>query len=227
MIGLIGNLFFVLGSIMFLYPASTHLGTWFFIIASWGLLIGVLGEIAARYEMRRRGRHGIGRAGPERAPSPRGDEGRPRRARNSRRESSPRRFRGWGGTANRGGRTDGDVDGMEVPEPDGAERCAGDAGTAQKEELIVLQDAAVVTWPADRKRPKTRQLHSLVGGGALGGSFWGMLFGLIFFVPLLGLVDRGRRRRGSPGRCATWASTTSSSRTCARRSPRAAPPCSP
>jgi hypothetical protein len=53
-IGLIGNLFFVVGSIMFLYPASTHLGTWFFIIASWGLLIGVLGEIAARYEMRRR-----------------------------------------------------------------------------------------------------------------------------------------------------------------------------
>ncbi|WP_433787835.1 YrhK family protein [Actinomycetospora sp. CA-101289] len=53
-IGLVGNLFFVLGSIMFLYPASTRLGTWFFIIASWGLLIGVLGEIATRYEARRR-----------------------------------------------------------------------------------------------------------------------------------------------------------------------------
>jgi hypothetical protein len=44
----------VVGSIMFLYPASTRLGTWFFIIASWGLLIGVLGEIATRYEARRR-----------------------------------------------------------------------------------------------------------------------------------------------------------------------------
>ena len=54
MIGLIGNLFFMLGSIMFLYPASTRLGTWFFTIASWGMLIGVLGEIAARYETRRR-----------------------------------------------------------------------------------------------------------------------------------------------------------------------------
>jgi YrhK-like protein len=53
-IGLIGNLFFVLGSIMFLYPASTRLGTWFFIVASWGLLIGVRGEIATRYETRRR-----------------------------------------------------------------------------------------------------------------------------------------------------------------------------
>jgi hypothetical protein len=53
-IGLVGNLFFVLGSIMFLYPSTTRLGTWFFIVASWGLLIGVLGEIAVRYEARRR-----------------------------------------------------------------------------------------------------------------------------------------------------------------------------
>ena len=53
-IGLIGNLFFVLGSFMFLEPSTTRLGTWFFIIASWGLLIGVLGEILTRYEARRR-----------------------------------------------------------------------------------------------------------------------------------------------------------------------------
>lgn len=53
-IGLVGNLSFVIGSIMFLSPAWTELGTWFFIIASWGLLIGVLGEIAVRYETRRR-----------------------------------------------------------------------------------------------------------------------------------------------------------------------------
>ena len=37
-----------------------------------------------------------------------------------------------------------------------------------------------------QKKPKTRQLHNLTGAGALGGAFWGMLFGLIFFVPLLG-----------------------------------------
>ncbi len=58
----------------------------------------------------------------------------------------------------------------------------------QKEELIEVVDAAIVTWPADRKKPKTEQLHSLTGAGALGGSFWGLLFGLIFFVPLLGLA---------------------------------------
>lgn len=58
----------------------------------------------------------------------------------------------------------------------------------QKEELIQVQDAAVVYWPAGAKKPKTKQLRNMTGAGALGGAFWGMLFGLIFFVPLLGLA---------------------------------------
>src|SRR5258707_2831395 len=36
--------------------------------------------------------------------------------------------------------------------------------------------------------PKTKQAVSTTAVGALGGAFWGMLFGLIFFVPLLGLA---------------------------------------
>lgn len=76
----------------------------------------------------------------------------------------------------------------KFPNPEGAEEALATLERLAKEELIQVQDAAVVTWPADRKRPKTRQLHNLAGGGALGGSFWGLLFGLIFFVPLLGLV---------------------------------------
>jgi uncharacterized membrane protein len=58
----------------------------------------------------------------------------------------------------------------------------------QKEELIRIDDAAYVSWPRDRKKPRTQQLHDMAGAGALGGSFWGLLFGLIFFVPLLGLA---------------------------------------
>ena len=57
-----------------------------------------------------------------------------------------------------------------------------------RQNLITIHDAATVSWPADKKRPKTRQLESLVGAGALSGSFWGLLFGLIFFVPLLGMA---------------------------------------
>ena len=70
---------------------------------------------------------------------------------------------------------------------------AGDADAAveqlnslQSQQLISITDAAVVSWPVDKKKPKTRQLNSLAGPGALGGAFWGMLFGLLFFVPLLG-----------------------------------------
>ena len=42
----------------------------------------------------------------------------------------------------------------------------------QKEELLQIVDAAIVTWPPDRKKPKTEQLRSLGGAGALGGAFW-------------------------------------------------------
>jgi uncharacterized membrane protein len=58
----------------------------------------------------------------------------------------------------------------------------------QKQQLITLQDAAIVTWPEGRKTPKTKQLVSMAGLGALQGAFWGMLFGLIFFVPFFGLA---------------------------------------
>jgi uncharacterized membrane protein len=76
----------------------------------------------------------------------------------------------------------------KFPTPEGADQALATLEQLQKQELIQVLDAAVVTWPADKKRPKTRQLHNLAGGGALGGSFWGLLFGLIFFVPLLGMV---------------------------------------
>ena len=58
----------------------------------------------------------------------------------------------------------------------------------QKQQLIDVQDAAIVTWPQGKKKPKTEQLHNLAGTGALGGAFWGMLFGLIFFIPFFGLA---------------------------------------
>src|SRR5215212_486962 len=58
----------------------------------------------------------------------------------------------------------------------------------QERQLIRLEDAAVVSWPEDRKKPQTRQLHGTGGSGALGGAFWGFLFGLIFFIPLLGMA---------------------------------------
>ena len=69
---------------------------------------------------------------------------------------------------------------------EGAENVETALKSLQKEGLIKILDAAVVTWPAERSKPRTKQLINLVGAGALSGTFWGMLFGLIFFVPLLG-----------------------------------------
>ena len=58
----------------------------------------------------------------------------------------------------------------------------------QSQELIRVHDAAIVRWPAEEKKPHTRQLRNLKGAGALGGSFWGLLFGLLFFMPILGMA---------------------------------------
>ena len=61
----------------------------------------------------------------------------------------------------------------------------------QKQALITLEDAAIVTWPAGAKKPKTRQLYDLACAAAWDGAFWGMLFGLIFFVPFFGAAVGG------------------------------------
>jgi uncharacterized membrane protein len=68
----------------------------------------------------------------------------------------------------------------------GAEEASETLKQLASQELIEVDDAAIVSWEEGTKKPKTEQLHSLTGAGALGGAFWGMLFGLIFFVPLLG-----------------------------------------
>ncbi|WP_194926589.1 DUF1269 domain-containing protein [Catenulispora pinisilvae] len=72
--------------------------------------------------------------------------------------------------------------------PDGAEKVLAELEELQKQELIRVLDGAVVSWPAEAKRPRTSQLADLTGRGALGGAFWGFLFGLLFFVPLLGMA---------------------------------------
>lgn len=69
---------------------------------------------------------------------------------------------------------------------EGAEDVENTLKALQKEGLIKILDAAVVSWPTDKAKPRTKQLLNLVGAGALSGTFWGMLFGLIFLMPLLG-----------------------------------------
>jgi uncharacterized membrane protein len=77
---------------------------------------------------------------------------------------------------------------LKFPTAEGAEQTLHMIQDLAKQQLITLQDAAIVTWPLGKKKPKTKQLGSMAGIGALGGAFWGMLFGLIFFVPFLGIA---------------------------------------
>ncbi len=72
--------------------------------------------------------------------------------------------------------------------PEGAEQTLSKLQDLQKRQLIAILDAAIVTWPTDKKKPRTRQLYNLAGAGALTGAFWGMLFGLIFLMPFLGAM---------------------------------------
>jgi uncharacterized membrane protein len=71
---------------------------------------------------------------------------------------------------------------------EGAQEALSKLGELAKQQLIQVQDAAVVSWPAGAKKPKTKNHGSMTGQGALSGAFWGMLFGLIFFVPFFGMA---------------------------------------
>ena len=77
---------------------------------------------------------------------------------------------------------------VKFPSAAGAEQMLGTLQNLQQQHLITIQDAAIVTWPEGKSKPKTRQLTNMAGMGAMNGAFWGMLFGLLFLVPLLGMA---------------------------------------
>jgi uncharacterized membrane protein len=77
---------------------------------------------------------------------------------------------------------------LKFSTPEGAGQVLTKMEALQKMELIKIQDAAIVTWPVGKSKPKTHQTVNMAGLGAMQGAFWGMLFGLIFFVPFFGLA---------------------------------------
>jgi uncharacterized membrane protein len=70
---------------------------------------------------------------------------------------------------------------------DGAENMREKLYQLQRRELITIEDAAVAVRK-ENGQVKVKQAHSLVGAGALGGSFWGLLIGIIFWMPWLGMA---------------------------------------
>ncbi|WP_114856048.1 DUF1269 domain-containing protein [Brachybacterium sp. YJGR34] len=70
--------------------------------------------------------------------------------------------------------------------PGGAAEAASTLAEASARELITVHDGAVVTWEPGERRPRATRAAGLAGSDAPGDAFWGLFFGLVFFVPLLG-----------------------------------------
>jgi uncharacterized membrane protein len=71
--------------------------------------------------------------------------------------------------------------------PEDAQVALNRLADISREQILLFQDAAVATWPEGKKKPETRQVSNTTGAGALSSAFWDVLFGLIFFIPSLGM----------------------------------------
>jgi uncharacterized membrane protein len=57
-----------------------------------------------------------------------------------------------------------------------------------EQRLVVVDDAALASWPAGQSKPSVRGVGGLTQPGALWGGFWGMLLALVFLAPIAGPV---------------------------------------
>lgn len=78
----------------------------------------------------------------------------------------------------------------------------------QRENLVVLEDAAIVERKATGKI-KLHQVNGTVAVGAAGGALWGGLIGLLFLVPTVAMALPARPR-AVPDRAVTGVGRCSS-----------------
>ena len=84
---------------------------------------------------------------------------------------------------------------LKFSTPDGAKQAIDLAYNLESQGLIHVVDSAYVTWDEGAKKPKTHNSHEATKRGGLGGAFWGLLFGLLFFVPIFGAKPASRGAR--------------------------------
>ena len=80
-----------------------------------------------------------------------------------------------------------DLVALVYPDEQRAAQVVGLLGELQKRYLIELEDVVYVTKDQTGK-VKLHQTHSLTGVGLAWGGFWGLLVGLLFFIPIGGLI---------------------------------------
>src|SRR5512135_3881352 len=76
---------------------------------------------------------------------------------------------------------------LGFPTKEKAEAVMELARQLQKEELLDLEDAALV-WRTSEGKIKIQQSFSPTGTAAATGALWGTLFGLLFLMPVFGLA---------------------------------------
>ena len=76
------------------------------------------------------------------------------------------------------------------PDKATADAAAQDLGAMAKDYLVKLEKIAVI-WREPDGKVKSEVPHGIVAAGALGGMFWGMLIGLLFLIPIGGLIIGG------------------------------------
>jgi len=77
---------------------------------------------------------------------------------------------------------------VALPSEEQAKEALRRLNQMQKEHLITVLDAAIVTRDRRGDRVRVEQTNDLVTAGAYNGGFWGLLLGLIFANPLVGLA---------------------------------------
>ena len=77
---------------------------------------------------------------------------------------------------------------LEFSRAEGAEYMVRSMRQLQEQHVIQIEDWAIVTWPLGARHPRTKQLNQMNGNQALAGTFWGMLFGLLFSAPFFGVT---------------------------------------
>src|SRR4051794_4034276 len=73
-------------------------------------------------------------------------------------------------------------------DPDGATHAEAVLKDAAAQQLVKIDDHAVVSWPVDAKQPSIEHSHDDTRRGAGWGALWGVLLGSLFLVPIIGGV---------------------------------------
>ena len=76
---------------------------------------------------------------------------------------------------------------IAYPDEQRAKEVIGAVQRMRAEHLLELEDAVYVTKDSTGK-VEMHQTVGLTGAGAVGGAFWGLLIGLLFFVPIAGMA---------------------------------------